>query len=97
MSSDKIRIIEHIKFTYSPLGKAFEKQRKTIEDKGIKQIEALKALKSEIKEDIKSTEGVFPKDMRTNEVKNEIYEIKQLEQKIKGKDLKYKACIRSIL
>ena len=29
----------------SPLGKAFEKQIKTITDEGIKQVEALKALK----------------------------------------------------
>ena len=32
--------IEQDKFTYSPLGKAFEKQTKTIEDQGKKQIEA---------------------------------------------------------
>ena len=30
------QIIEQAKFTYSPLGKAFEKQIKTIEDKGQK-------------------------------------------------------------
>ena len=35
------------KFTNSPLGKAFEKQIKRIEDKGLKQAEALKALKPE--------------------------------------------------
>ena len=29
-------IIEQAKFTYSPLGKAFEKQTKTIEDQGEK-------------------------------------------------------------
>ena len=28
------QIIEQAKFTYSPLGKAFEKQTKTIEDQG---------------------------------------------------------------
>ena len=43
--SDQIRIKEQAKFTYSPLGKAFEKQIKTIEDQRIKQVEALKALK----------------------------------------------------
>ena len=32
MTSDQSRIIEEAKFTYSPLGKAFEKQIKTIED-----------------------------------------------------------------
>ena len=45
LPSDQSGIIEQAKFTYSPLGKAFEKQIKTIEDQGIKQIEALKALK----------------------------------------------------
>ena len=29
--------MEHAKFTYSPLGKAFEKQIKTIKDQGEKQ------------------------------------------------------------
>ena len=38
-------IIEQAKFTYSSLGKAFEKQTKTIEDQGKKQIDALVALK----------------------------------------------------
>ena len=38
-------MIEQAKFTYSPLGKAFEKQIKTIEDQGEKQVEALKNLK----------------------------------------------------
>ena len=35
--SDQQQIIEQAKFTYSPLGKAFEKQIKTIEDQGEKQ------------------------------------------------------------
>ena len=30
------KIIEQVKFTYSPLGKAFEKQTKTIKDQGEK-------------------------------------------------------------
>ena len=45
LSSDQTRIIEQAKFTYSPLGKPFEKQTKTIEDQGIKQVEALKVSK----------------------------------------------------
>ena len=40
LPSDQSRIIEQAKFTYSPLGKAFEKQVKTIEDQGEKQIKA---------------------------------------------------------
>ena len=38
----KQQIIEQAKFTYSPLGKTFEKQIKAIEDRGQEQIEALK-------------------------------------------------------
>ena len=45
-------MIEPAKFPYSPLGKAFEKETKIIEEQGEK-IEALKALTEE--------EGRFPK------------------------------------
>ena len=38
LSSNQQQIIEQAKFTYSPLGKAFEKQIKAIEDQGNKQI-----------------------------------------------------------
>ena len=41
LPSDQSRIKEQTKFTYSPLGKAFEKQTKTIEKQGRKQIEAI--------------------------------------------------------
>ena len=39
--SNQQQIIEQAKFTYSPLGKAFEKQIKTIEDQGKKQVKAI--------------------------------------------------------
>ena len=45
LPSNQQQIIEQAKFTYSPLGKTFEKQIKTIEDQGEKQIDALKDLK----------------------------------------------------
>ena len=41
LPSNQQQIIEQAKFTYSPLGKAFEKQIKTIEDQGEKQIKAI--------------------------------------------------------
>ena len=44
LPSNQKQIIEQAKFTYSPLGKAFEKQIKAIEDQGEKQVEALKLL-----------------------------------------------------
>ena len=34
LPSNQQQIIEHARFTYSPLGKVFEKQIKTIEDQG---------------------------------------------------------------
>ena len=83
MPSDQSRIIQHAKFTYSPLRKAFEKHIKTIEDQGIKQVEALKALKPEENNKPESIEGVFANKMRTNEIKGEIYWIKQGEENLK--------------
>ena len=45
LPSNQQQIIEEAKFTYSPLGKAFEKQTKPIEDQGKKQVDALESLK----------------------------------------------------
>ena len=44
------QITEQAKFTYSPLGKAFEKQIKTIENQGEKQVDALKNVKDQEKQ-----------------------------------------------
>ena len=52
LSSSQQQIIEQAKFTYSPLGKAFEKQIKTIE--GQKQVKPLEDFKP--KEQTKPTE-----------------------------------------
>ena len=57
--SNQQQITEQAKFTYSPLGKAFEKQTKTIEDQGKKQIDALADLK--------------PKEMKPRETKPNKY------------------------
>ena len=46
LPSDQRQIIEQAKFTYSPLGKAFEEQIKTIGDQGKKQVDALTTLKT---------------------------------------------------
>ena len=61
LPSDQNKIIEPDKFAYSRLGKAFEKQIKTIEDQGIKQVETLKALKPEENQELASIKGLFPK------------------------------------
>ena len=52
LPSNQQQTIEQVKFTYSPLGKAFEKQIKTIEHQGQKQVKALENLKP--KEEIKT-------------------------------------------
>ena len=45
LPSNQQQIIEQAKFTYSRLGKAFDKQIKTIKDQGNKQFDALENLK----------------------------------------------------
>ena len=54
LPSTQQQIIEQTKFIYSPLGKAFDKQIKTIEDQGKKQVDALHTLKSDNKITIKN-------------------------------------------
>ena len=41
LPSNQQQIIQQAKFTYSPLGKVFEKQIKTIEDQGKKEVKAI--------------------------------------------------------
>ena len=76
----KKKIIEQAKFTYPPLGKAFGKQAKTIEDQGEKQVDALEILK--LKDETKSIEGIFPKNHESDETKNELHKIKRYENKL---------------
>ena len=45
LPSNQQQIIEQVKFTYFSLGKAFQKQTKTTEDQGKKQVDALADLK----------------------------------------------------
>ena len=82
MPSEQSRIIEQTKSTFSPLGKAFEKQIKTIEEKGIKEVEALKA---EENQEPESIWGIFPKKTRTNEIENEIMKLKNRKIKLNKK------------
>ena len=49
LPSNQQQIIEQTRLTYSPLGKAFEKQIKTIEDQRGKQIEAIQGQVKTIK------------------------------------------------
>ena len=52
LPSNQQQIIEQAKFTYSALGKDLDKQIKTIEDQGEKQVDALKKLEDQIKQPV---------------------------------------------
>ena len=73
LPSNQQQIIEQAKFTYSPLGKAFEKQIKTIEDQGKKQVDALKAIES----------GSNNKSIITKEIYDDILE-KRMDEILKN-------------
>ena len=75
LPSNQQQIIEQTKFTYSPLGKAFEKQTKTIKDQGKKQVDALVALKP--KNDVKVKLDKTP-SISNNYFKDRLDEIKNI-------------------
>ena len=70
LPSDQQQIREQAKFTYSPLGKAFEKQIKTIEDQGQKQVDALENLKP--KEETKPIEDKSNNQSKATIIFNEL-------------------------
>ena len=89
LPSNQEQIIQQAKFTYFPLGKAFEKQAKTIEDQGEKQVNALKSLESSDKQllpikDFISKEGLNP------EIADEIERIEGEEKKADRSKIVYK-------
>ena len=80
LPSNQQQIIEQAKFTYSPLGKAFEKQIKTIEDQGQKQVDALNTLQSNNQLTI---EDVIPKNALDNdEAEKDLDKIKEIEKNV---------------
>ena len=87
LPSNQQQIIQQAKFTHSPLGKAFEKQIKTIEDQAQKQVEALNALKSNNQ---LTTEDLIPKSAFNNdEAKKEVDKIKEIEKHVDREKLVY--------
>ena len=78
LTSNQQQIVVQAKFTYSHLGKAFEKQIKAIKDQGERQVEALNGLKPE--KQIKSIEEIFSEGYESVEIKNELNEIKEYEK-----------------
>ena len=63
-------MIEQAKFTFSPLGKALEKQTMTIEGQERKYVEAVKDVKpAGQQQKPKSIEEIFSKQPENNEIK----------------------------
>ena len=87
LPSNQQQIIEQAKLTYSPLGKDFKKQIKTIEDQGQKQVNALNTLKSNNQLTI---EDAIPKNVVINdEAKKELDKIKKIDENLDRDKLMY--------
>ena len=91
LPSDQSKIIKQVKFTYFPLGKAFEKQTKTIEDKDKKQIKALEEHgKQLIMYSGEKDSLELLKQKKIDELVNERrFEINKLSERIDFKNLTY--------
>ena len=88
LPSNQQQIVEQARLTYSPLGKAFEKQIKIIQDQGKKQVDALNTLKSNNQLKI---EDVIPNDaLNDSEAKKELDKIKEVEKNVDREKLIYK-------
>ena len=88
LPSNQQQIIEQARFTYSPLGKAFEKQIKTIEDQGKKKVEALNTLNISKSNNQLTIEDVIPNDaLKNNEAKKELDKIKEIEKKCRQRKI----------
>ena len=90
LPSNQQQIIQQAKFTYSPLGKALEKQIKTIEDQGEKQVVALTALKTSNKK-IPSIKDFIPIENLNPEIINEIKRIEEIEKYVDRDKMVYKS------
>ena len=97
LPSNQQQIIEQAKFTYSPLGKAFEKQIKTIENQGEKQIDALKNLENQNKQlvNVDSDYGDQLLYLKKREIFLKMYKkrLDKIEQRTKKyeKEIKFKS------
>ena len=88
--SNQQQIIEQTKFTYSPLGKAFDKQIRTIEDQGKKQVDALYTLKSDNKSEVKDKDIIPEIAFASNGSRKELNKIKEIEKTVGREKLIYK-------
>ena len=93
LPSNQQQMIEQAKFIYSPLGKAFNKQIKGIEDQGKKLVDALNTLKSDNNKKIEiKNEDIIPESAFTSdEAKEELNKILKIEKNVDREKLVYDA------
>ena len=89
LPSNQQQIIQQTKFNYSPLGKAIEKQIKTIKDQGEKLVVALESLKASDKK-LTSIKDFIPIENLNPEIINEIKRIEEIEKKVDRNRMAYK-------
>ena len=89
LPSNQQQIIQQAKFDYSPLGKAIEKQIKTIKDQGEKQVVALEPLKVPDKK-LLPIKDFIPMENLNPEIINEIKKIAEIEKKVDRNKMAYK-------
>ena len=92
LPANQRQIIEQAKFTYSPLRKAFEKQIKTIEDQGKKQVKAIQDKKQIVNKDGDYKDKLLLS--REREIFKDVYnkrldKIEELNNKIDYNNLNY--------
>ena len=89
LPSNEQQIIQQAKFNYSPLGKALEKQVKTIKDQGEKQVVTLEPLKVPDKK-LTPIKDFIPIQDLDNEIINEIKRIEEIEKNVDRNKMVYK-------
>ena len=81
LPSNQQQIIQQAKFNYSPLGKAIEKQIKTIQDQGEKQVVALETLKPPDRK-LPPIKDLIPTKNLNPEIIKEIEKIEEIEKRL---------------
>ena len=93
LPSNNQQIIEQARFAYSPLGKAFNKQIKKIEDQGKKQVDDLNTLKSDNNNNnnnkikIKNEDIIPESAFASDEAREEINKTLKIEKKCRQRKI----------
>ena len=91
LPSNQQQIIQQAKFNYSPLGKALEKQGKTIKDQGEKQVDALKTSYKKLL----SIKDFVPTDKFNPEIIAEIKRIEEIKKNVDKDKMVYEGTSRN--